>query len=87
MTYSCQGLVKDWIERRVQVFLYILQQNRIPKLNGSLQHPQEVWHLKVDDFQALRISTHDHRSEKNIFILLYIKPSIRLKTVDWSHSM
>lgn len=67
VTYSCQGLVKDWIERRVQVFLYILQQNRIPKLNGSLQHPQEVWHLKVDDFQALRISTHDHRSEKKHF--------------------
>lgn len=54
-TYACQGLVENWVERGVQFLLDILQQNRIPKLDGILQHPQVVWHLKIDYFETLRV--------------------------------
>lgn len=53
LTYPRQGLVENWVERGVELLLHILQQNRIPKLDGILQHPQVVWHLKVYDFQTL----------------------------------
>lgn len=54
-TYARQGLVENWVERGVQFLLDILQQNRIPKLDGILQHPQVVWHLKIDYFETLRV--------------------------------
>lgn len=57
LTYPCQGLVENWIERWIQLLLDILQQNRIPKLDGILQHPQVVWHLKVYYFQTLYMLT------------------------------
>lgn len=58
LTNLCHELVKNWVERRLQLLLDILQQNRIPKLDGILQHPQVVWHLKVYYFQTLHMWTH-----------------------------
>lgn len=55
LTYSCQGLVENWVQRGLQLFLDILQQNWIPKLDGSLQHLQVVWHLEVYYFQTLHM--------------------------------
>lgn len=75
LTYPCQGLVENWVERGVQVLLDILQQNRIPKLDGILQHPQVVCHLKVNYFQTLHMWTHIHtggQKEKYIMYRLYL---------------
>lgn len=59
LTYFCQGLVKNWVERGLQILLDVLQQNRTPKLDGALQHLQVVWHLKVYQFQTLHTGTHE----------------------------
>lgn len=58
-TYSCQRLVKNWVERRLQLLLHVLKQNRIPKLDGILQHLQVVGHLKVYHLQSLKKRTED----------------------------
>ena len=55
MTFVCQGLLKYWVERRLQLLLDILQQNWIPKLDSVLQYLQVVWHLKVYYFETLHM--------------------------------
>lgn len=56
-TYLCQRLVKNWVQRRLQLLLHVLKQDGIPKLDGVLKHLQVLWHLKVYDLQTLEQRT------------------------------
>lgn len=48
VTYSRQGLVENRVERRVQILLDVLQQDRVPKLDGILHYKHVIRHLEVD---------------------------------------